>query len=94
MEEFRQQLVDKTVLAQMTKGIVKPSDFSMKEGTCRLSDDARKGLLRDVLSKFEDFTATGDVRIKWCDLIVSQARNVAKYLRGEAASYEGYYLRW
>jgi len=94
MEEFRQQLVDKTVLAQMTKGIVKPSDFSMKEGTCRLSDDARKGLLRDVLSKFEDFTATGDVRIKWCDLIVSQARNVAKYLRGEAPSYEGYYLRW
>ncbi len=94
MEEFRQQLVDKAVLAQVTRGVVKPSDFSLKEGTCRLDDAARRGLLQDVLGKFEEYTTMGDEKVRWCDLIVSQARAVAKYLRGEASSYEPYYLRW
>ena len=94
MEEFRQQIVDKTVFSQVTKGVVRVSDFSMKEGTCRLSNDARRNLLREVLGKLEEFTTRGDEKIKWCDLITSQARNVAKYLRGEISFYEPYYLRW
>jgi len=66
----------------------------MKEGTCRLEDSARHGLLKDVLEKLEDFTTKGDEKIKWCDLILGQARSVAKFLRGESTSYEPYYLRW
>jgi len=94
MEEFRQQIVDKTVVAQVTKGVIKPSNFTTKDGMCRLDDNARKGLLKDVLEKFEDYTTKGDERIKLCDLMVGQARAVAKYLRGEATTYEPYYLRW
>lgn len=94
MEEFRQQIVDKVVFSQVTKGVTKTSDFSTNEGICRLSNDARKNLVKDVLEKLEDYTTRADEKIKWCDLITSQARNVAKYLRGESSSYEPYYLRW
>jgi len=94
MEEFRQQIVDKTVIAQVTKGVVKPSDFSLDGEICRLSDGARRGLLKDILGKLEDYTTRGDERLRWCDLILSQARAVAKYLRGESTSYEPYFMRW
>lgn len=94
MEEFRQQLVDKPVLTQITKGMVKSTDFSEREGLCRLNNSSRRGLLRDILEKFEDTTTIGDVKMRWCDLIVSQARSVAKFLRGESSTYEPYYLRW
>lgn len=94
MEEFRQQIVDKTVIALVTKGVINTADFSIEGGLCRLSDNARRVLLKDILEKLEEYTTKGDERLRWCDLILSQARAIAKYLRGESASYEPYYLRW
>lgn len=94
MEEFRQQVVDKTVFALISKKVVSFSDFTLDEGICRLSDSARKALINDILEKFEEYVRIGDEKIRWCDLILRQAREVAKYLRGELSQYEGFYLRW
>lgn len=94
MEVFRQQLIDKTIVRLVSKKMVSPSEFSMEEGLCRLSDSARKKLLSEVLGKFEDYVRVENERMRWCDLIVKQAREIAKYLREEVRAYEGFYLRW
>ena len=94
MEEFRQQLIDKTIIGLVTKGSVSASDFEMMENICRMSDPARKLLLKTVLGRFEKYMRYKDERRRWTDMILFQAREVAKFLRGETASYEGFYLRW
>lgn len=94
MEEFRQQLIDKTVIALITKDVVKPQDFEEREGICVLSDTARRKLIEEVEGTFESYVRYKDVRIRWADLILNEAVKVAKYLRGEENSYEGFYLRW
>jgi CRISPR-associated protein Cas1 len=94
MEEFRQQLVDRTVLSLASRKMVTSKDFQIEEGFCRLSDDARRALLKELLGKMEEYLAVGEERVRWCDLILSKARSIAQYLRGEVNSYDGFYLRW
>lgn len=94
MEEFRQQLVDKTVISLVTKHVIKLEDFSMRDGVCVLGDSSRRILLREVIGKFERYMRYRDRKVRWTDLILSQAVNVAKYLRGDVSKYEGFHLRW
>jgi len=94
MEEFRQQLVDKTIIGLVAKREVSPEGFSVEEGVCRMDDSVRKKMLKEVLGRFEVYVRHGDEKRRWTDVILLQARNVAKYLRGEASAYEGFYFRW
>jgi len=94
MEEFRQQLIDKTIISLVTKGSVSSGSFELVEGVCRMDDATRRLLLRTVLGSFEEYMRYEGEKRRWTDMILLQARNVAKYLRGEAAAYEGFYLRW
>ena len=54
----------------------------------------RPGRPSMVLESFEEYMRYKGEKRRWTDMILLQARNVAKYLRGEAATYEGFYLRW
>ena len=94
MEEFRQQVVDKRVLSLITKDVVKAEEFEMREGICVLANTARRRLIEEVEGAFEEYVRHGDVKIRWTDLILSQAVEVAKFLRGEVNGYEGFYRRW
>jgi len=94
MEEFRQQLVDKTVLSLVTKNTLSPDSFTMEEGICRMDDKVRKLVLKEVLGRFEEYMRYGDEKRRWTDMILFQAREIGKYLRGESPKYEGFYLRW
>jgi len=94
MEEFRQQLIDKTVFTLVTRREVPPDDFTIDEGACRMGDGVRKHLLKTVLERFEEQVRYKDESRKWTDMILLQARSLAGYLRGEQTSYEGFYLRW
>ncbi|WP_309493158.1 CRISPR-associated endonuclease Cas1 [Candidatus Hecatella orcuttiae] len=94
MEEFRQQLIDKSVIKLISRKEVAPENFTVKENVCSLGDEARRTLLTEVLERFEEYVAVGDEKVRWCDLIVNQARKIGKYLRGEIPLYEGFFLRW
>jgi len=93
MEEFRQQTIDKVVFRLINRGMVKKGDFSLEENFCRLSDKSRKLLISNVLERFESDVRVGNIKIKWADSILKQARQVAKFLRGED-DYKGFFLRW
>jgi len=94
MEEFRQQTVDKTVVALITKGVVKADEFEMVEGICKLGDATKRRLIEELEGGFEEYVRHRDVKVRWTDLILGQAVEIAKYLRGEVNAYEGFYLRW
>lgn len=94
MEEFRQQLVDKTAFRLFTQKQVRPEQFSIENGICVMSDKPRKLLLSELLSKLEDRVRYEDANIRWTDLILKQARDIAKFLRGETKAYKGFWLRW
>lgn len=93
MEEFRQQIVDKVVIRLITKSQVKPDDFRSKEGLCRMKKSARRLLLKEMLSRLEDFIRLENRKIAWCNVMLRQARSMAKFLRGQGL-YTGFYLRW
>ncbi len=93
MEEFRQQTVDKVVFRLINRGMIKREDFSLQENFCRLSDKSRKLLISKILERFESYIRTKNIKIKWSDLIIKQARQIAKFLRGED-EYNGFFLRW
>jgi CRISPR-associated protein Cas1 len=94
MEEFRQQVVDRSVIKFFSLGQVKPSEFTIDNGVCMMSDTARKLILNELLNKLEDQIRYNERNVKWTDLILSQARGVASYLRGESKTYNGFWLRW
>lgn len=94
MEEFRQQLIDKSVIKIFSLRKVKPEDFTIENAVCRINDGARKLLLNELLTKLESRIRYIDRSIKWSDLILSQARSVAKFLRREVKTYKGFWLRW
>ncbi|MEN3016455.1 MAG: CRISPR-associated endonuclease Cas1 [Candidatus Methanosuratincola petrocarbonis] len=94
MEEFRQQIVDKSVIALVTREMIKVDDFEVVEGICRLGDRSKRILIDSIESTFEEYVRYKEVKIRWTDLIMNQAVEIAKYLRGESSKYEPFYLRW
>lgn len=94
MEEFRQQIVDKSVLKIFSLGQVKPDDFTIENGTCKMADGARKLLLNELLTKLESQVRYEDKNLKWTDLILNQARGIAQFLREDSKTYKGFWLRW
>jgi CRISPR-associated protein Cas1 len=94
MEEFRAQVVDRVVFGLATKRVLSPPDFETVDGVCRLKDQARREVLVRLLEKLESEVRYREMRIRWSDLILYQARLLAKFLRGEVERYEGFWLRW
>jgi CRISPR-associated protein Cas1 len=94
MEEFRQQIVDRNIISIATKSMVRPDEFENCEGVCKLGEKPKRLLVGSIEALFEEYIRHKEVKIRWTDLIMSQAVDVAKYLRGETSKYEPFYLRW
>lgn len=93
MECFRQHIVDRAVLKLIAFSQVKPEDCEFKNFTCQLKDGARRALLSEVLERLEDTTQYRGKNISMSSVILSQAREIAKFLRGEG-SYAGFVQNW
>jgi len=94
MEEFRAQVVDKQVIKFITKRMVSPHDFEVVDGICRMGDNTRRLFLQEILQKFESEVRVGEMKLTWGELILYQARRLAKFLRGEIPKYDGFWQRW
>jgi len=63
-----------------------------------LEDDARKTIAAKVIERIEESAErydAGDGRKRWAlrEIIQTQARHLATYLRGDRAAYEGFVAR-
>jgi CRISPR-associated protein Cas1 len=93
MEEFRQQIVDKTVLSILNKKQLKLSDFELKETQILLGKKVRKLLISKILEKLSTKIHFNGKRKKYSDIIIYQSRLITKFLENKEP-YIGFYLRW
>lgn len=90
MEEFRAPLADRVALSLLNRGQLSPSDFSFdEEGSCRLTDDARKLVLKTWQTKKADLIMHPYVQEKMTIgmLLHIQARLLAQHVRGSLDAY-------
>ena len=78
IEEFRQPVVDRTVLAAIGKGMEIAMDGD------RLAEPTRKELATRVLERLEETERYRGRKLRLRSIIQCQARQVAMFLRGEA----------
>lgn len=93
IEEFRQQIVDKTVLSIVNKNSVSLEDFEFKENSIIIKDNARRLIISKILDKLGSKIQFNDSNMSYFDIIQYQGRQIANYLTtGE--EYVGFSLRW
>lgn len=89
IEEFRQPVVDRVVLAFFNKGGRLELD-----GQGRIEHASRRALAEKVLERLEAHERVGKERITLRAILQRQARAVAATLRGERERYESYQASW
>jgi CRISPR-associated protein Cas1 len=90
IEEFRQPVVDRTVLGLANKG------FGFKQDDDKLlTEETRHTLAEKVLERLEESTERYEGKKQVLRVIIqSQARHLATYLRGERAEYTPFVCGW
>jgi CRISPR-associated protein Cas1 len=89
VEEFRQTVVDRTVMAIFNRGSAVEMDERGK-----LVDEARHTLADAILKRLEASEAYEGKRYALRLIIQMQARHLATFLRGERATYTAYLSSW
>ncbi|MHA1506247.1 MAG: CRISPR-associated endonuclease Cas1 [Candidatus Asgardarchaeia archaeon] len=94
-EEFKQWVVDRTVLKLFNKGILKPGDFEKKGGGILMGEDGKKKLIGYIGKVFiKKVKVSGyDTKVNPMAVMMNQARKVARYLLGKDKSYEPFLWR-
>lgn len=87
IEEFRQPIVDRAVVALFTRG----TRLQVHEGL--LTDDSRRAVAAAVLERLESEVAFRGRRHRLRSVIQIQARNVASHLRGDE-TYRAFAFKW
>jgi CRISPR-associated protein Cas1 len=89
IEEFRQPIVDRTILGLVNKGVKIEQD---DKGY--LVETTRKMLAEKVLNRLETPEQYEKKNVPLRIIMQSQARHLATYLRGERAEYTAYVMEW
>ena len=89
VEEFRQTVVDRTVMAVFNRGMSIELD-----SRGQLTEKSRKSLAEKVLARMEAQERYADKRHPLRNIIQMQARHLAAYLRGERDSYLPFVSSW
>ncbi|MFZ1756322.1 MAG: CRISPR-associated endonuclease Cas1 [Caldilineaceae bacterium] len=89
VEEFRQTVVDRTVMAIFNRGTAVELD---ERG--RLTETSRKSLAEKVLTRLEATESYDGKRHPLRAIIQMQSRRLAAYLRGERERYQAFVSSW
>lgn len=91
IEPFRQQIVDKTVIALINRKQITTDDLDKRNNTIKLQ--ARKLIVENILSKLFSSITYNDDTVTYSDLIEKQSKDLVKLLL-EGEKFNGFYLRW
>ena len=93
MEEFRQQIVDKSVIRLINKGQIKEECFEIKDDFVFIDLPCRKLLIKTILNKLNnEFTFEG-IKKSYSDFILMESQNIVDYLLYNK-KYKTFYTRW
>lgn len=93
MECFRQVVVDRSVLKLVNQSQIKPDDCRIENFVCILNEEAKKKLISEVMEKLDTKTQYKGRNMSISAVILSQAREIASYLRGDG-TYEAFTQKW
>jgi CRISPR-associated protein Cas1 len=88
IEEFRQAVVDRTVIGLVNKGV------AIEQTEDRLEHATRRMLAEKVLARLESAEPYEGKRLPLRAILQSQARHLAAFFRGDRASYEPFVAGW
>ena len=93
MEEFRQQIVDKSVLKLVNRNQIEKDDFELKQGMMYIHESCRKLLIKTILDKLNNDITFNGIKTTYVDLISIESKNIVDYLL-YLKKYPTFYLRW
>ena len=93
MEEFRQQIVDKSVLKLINRGQIKEDDFEIKEKFVYINEECRKLLIKTILDKLNNEVTFEGVKKTYSDFITLEAQHIVDFLMYNK-KYKTFYVRW
>ena len=93
IEEFRQQIVDKTILSIVNMYQVDTDDFEDKGNIMLMNDKSRHLVVAKILDKLNSKVEFNGNKLSYSDIIMYQGRQMAKFLTHED-QYVGFYRRW
>lgn len=88
VEEFRQQVVDRVIIALVQKG----TEIKTKEN--RLTDETRKMLIKKINDRLRYRENFDGKKQKIASIIQRQARRIATFVRGERKKYKAFVGKW
>lgn len=89
IEEFRQAVVDRTLIGLVNKGVAVEQDEAS-----RLTETTRRRLAEKVLERLESTEPYEGKRQPLRHILQCQARHLATFVRGERGAYEPFVLGW
>lgn len=93
MEEFRQQIVDKSVLKIINRNQIQKDDFELREGMMYIHESCRKLLIKTILDKLNNNITFNGIKTTYVNLISIESNNIVDYLLYNR-KYKTFYLRW
>ena len=93
MEEFRQQIVDKSVLKLINLGQIQKDDFEIRDDFVFIGEECRKLLVKTVLDKLNTEVTFDGIKKSYSDYIEVESKNIVEFLL-YSMKYKTFYIRW
>ena len=93
MEEFRQQIVDRSILRLINLGQIDKDDFEIKNDFVHIGEDCRKLLVKTVLDKLNSKVTFNGIQKTYSDFIEVESKNIVNFLMYQT-QYKTFYIRW
>ena len=93
MEEFRQQIVDKSVLKLINLGQIQKDDFEIRDDFVFIGEECRKLLVKTVLDKLNTEVTFDGIKKSYSDYIEVESKNIVEFLL-YSKKYKTFYIRW
>ncbi len=93
-EEFRQPVVDRTVVSLFTRGVLSESDFKEEGGRIIFTESGKVKLLGALEQTLSQGVKMNGMKTTLGKAIIHQARNIVRFLLGRVPRYEPFTWRW
>jgi len=94
MEEFRQPVVDRTVVRLFTKKMLTATDFKEEGGRILFSDEGKKKFLNELFSGINKGVIIDEKLRPFPQLMMNQARMLVRFLLKKEPQYKPFILPW
>ena len=93
IEEFSQQIVDKSVLKLINLGQIQKDDFEIRDDFVFIGEECRKLLVKTVLDKLNTEVTFDGIKKTYSDYIEVESKNIVEFLL-YSKKYKTFYIRW